>query len=222
MYTDYMNTPAAQTKFIAYYRVSTDKQGKSQLGLEAQKAAVRVYLTSRGVDAPLYEFTEVESGKKKNRPELTAALWQCKRQKATLVIAKLDRLARNVHFVSGLMESGVDFIACDNPHANRLMVHMLAAFAEHERDLISQRTKEGLAAAKAQGVKLGTTGKERAAENKSASRAHAQLIAPLIEEIPYVERDTVTKLAEALNRYGVPTMRGGRWSRRQVYRLRLF
>lgn len=136
------------------------------------------------MDAPLYEFTEVESGKKKNRPELIAALWQCKKQKATLVIAKLDRLARNVHFVSGLMESGVDFIACDNPHANRLMVHMLAAFAEHERDLISQRTKEGLAAAKARGVKLGVTGKDRAAENKAASRAHAELIAPMIEEIP--------------------------------------
>ena len=214
-----MNTPPDQTKFIAYYRVSTDKQGKSQLGIEAQKAAVSVFLGGRECAELLLEFTEVESSKKKNRPELTAALWQCKRQKATLVIAKLDRLARNVHFVSGLMESGVDFIACDNPHANRLMVHMLAAFAEHERDLISQRTKEGLLAAKARGVKLGVTGKDRAAENKAKSRAHAEQITPLIEAIPFEERDNVTKLTDALNRHGVPTMKGGRWSRQQVYRL---
>jgi DNA invertase Pin-like site-specific DNA recombinase len=205
-------------KFIAYYRVSTDKQGHSKLGLEAQQAAVRLFLANRAGAELLFEYTEVESGKKKNRPELSAALWQCKRQKATLVIAKLDRLARNVHFVSGLMESGVDFVATDNPHANRLMVHMLAAFAEHERDLISQRTKEGLQAAKARGTKLGENGKTLAAQNKAASAAHIENIAPLIEAIPYEERNTVTKLTDALNRYGVPTMKGGRWHRQGVYR----
>ena len=110
------------------------------------------FLATKPGSQLIEEFTEVESGKKKNRPELTKAIQLCKRQKATLIIAKLDRLARNVHFISGLMESRVEFVACDNPHANRLMVHMLAAFAEHEREMISQRTKEGLRAAKARGT----------------------------------------------------------------------
>jgi hypothetical protein len=101
------------------------------------------------------EFTGIESGKKNNRPKLAEAFTNCKRHKATLVIAKLDRLARNVHFVSCLMETKINFVACDNPHANRLMVHMLAAFAEHEREMINQRTKDSLQAAKARGVVLG-------------------------------------------------------------------
>jgi len=206
-------------KFIAYYRVSTAKQGESGLGLEAQRTPVDRYLAGIEGAELVYEFTEIESGRKKDRPELAAALWQCKKIGATLIIAKLDRLARNVHFISGLMESGVDFVACDNPQANRLVLPILAAVAEDEARAISQRTKAALAAAKARGVKLGVNGKELAKQNKAASRAHAELIAPMIEDIPYGEGDTVTKMAEALNRYGVPTMRGGRWSRRQVYRL---
>ena len=123
-------------------------QGERGLGLAAQRMAVQGYLATQEGAELVAEFTEIESGKKKNRPELAEALKLCKRQKATLIIAKLDRLARNVHFISGLMESRGDFQACDNPYANRLMVHMLAAVAEHEREMISQRTKEGLRAAK--------------------------------------------------------------------------
>lgn len=207
-------------KFVAYYRVSTAKQGASGLGLEAQRALVDRHLSGIEGGELVYEFTEIESGRKTKRPQLDAALWQCKRHGATLIIAKLDRLARNVHFISGLMESGVEFVAVDNPQANRLVLHILAAVAEEEARAISQRTKAALVAAKARGVKLGENGKVLAERNKAASQAHAELIAPMIEEIPYEERDTVTKMAEALNRYGVPTMRGGKWSRRQVYRLR--
>ena len=207
-------------KFIAYYRVSTAKQGASGLGLEAQRALVDRHLASVEGAELVYEFTEIESGRKAKRPQLDAALWQCKRHNATLIIAKLDRLARNVHFISGLMESGVEFVACDNPQANRLVLHILAAVAEDEARAISQRTKAALAAAKARGVKLGENGKALATRNKAASQAHAELIAPMIAEISYAERNTVTKMAEALNRYDVPTMKGGRWSRKQVYRLR--
>ncbi len=120
---------------VAYYRVSTARQGQSGLGLDAQRSAVSGFLHGRGELAA--EFTEVESGRKNDRPQIAAALDLCCRRRAVLVIAKLDSLARNVAFVARLMESGVEFIAVDNPHANKLMVHMLAAFAEHERDQIS-------------------------------------------------------------------------------------
>src|SRR5919107_4586224 len=141
-------------RFVAYYRVSTDKQGRSGLGLEAQRDAVRCYLNGGNwtlADA----VTEVESGKRNDRPELDRALALCRLYGATLVVAKLDRLARNVAFISKLMESGVDFVAVDFPQANRLTVHILAAVAEHEAAMISQRTKAALAAAKARGKKLG-------------------------------------------------------------------
>src|SRR5438477_9726116 len=141
--------------FVAYYRVSTARQGQSGLGLDAQRQAVCDYLAGQAGSQLIAEFTEIESGKRNNRPELEAALAMCKRAKATLVIAKLDRLARNLAFIANLMESGVDFLATDNPHATKLMVHMLAAFAEHEREQISARTKAALAAAKARGVRLG-------------------------------------------------------------------
>ena len=139
-------------QFIAYYRVSTDRQGRSGLGLDAQREAVLRHLAGHAGKL-VAEFCEIESGNRSDRPQLAAAIAAAKKAKATLIIAKLDRLARNVHFVSGLMESGVDFVAADNPHANKLMVHMLAAFAEHEREQISQRTKDALAAAKARGIR---------------------------------------------------------------------
>jgi DNA invertase Pin-like site-specific DNA recombinase len=137
---------SSKNGFIAYYRVSSVRQGESGLGLEAQREAVLRFAGKMPIRA---EFTEVESGKRHiNRPQLLAALGEAKLRKATLLIAKLDRLARNVHFISGLMESGVDFIALDIPHANKLTLHIMAAMAEHEREMISQRTKAGLDAAK--------------------------------------------------------------------------
>ena len=137
-------------KFVAYYRVSTDRQGKSGLGLDAQREAVTSYLNG-GSWQLVQELVEVESGKRADRPQLAAALAACRKHKAKLVIAKLDRLSRNLAFVATLMESGVEFVAVDNPHANRLTVHILAAVAEHERVMISERTKAALAAAKASG-----------------------------------------------------------------------
>jgi DNA invertase Pin-like site-specific DNA recombinase len=167
------------TKIIPYYRVSTKKQGRSGLGLEAQKSAVGAFV--RQYDAKiLAEYKEVESGKKSDRPKLTEAIGHAKLAKATLVVAKLDRLARNVAFTSALMESGVDFVACDNPHANRLTVHILAAVAEDEALRISGRTKDALAAAKARGVKLGSArpghwkGREHLRGWKDAAKASAK------------------------------------------------
>src|SRR5262245_12543942 len=151
---------AVTNKFVGYYRVSTDRQGRSGLGLDAQRDAVQRHLASHAGEL-VGEFCEVESGKRSDRPQLAAAIAAAKKAKAILIIAKLDRLARNVHFISGMMESGVDFVAADNPHANKLMMHLLAAFAEHEREQISQRTKDALAAAKARGIRLGRNGVDR-------------------------------------------------------------
>src|ERR1700693_2553841 len=151
----------ATGKFVSYLRVSTDKQGHSGLRIEAQRKAVDDYLNG-GRWTLLKEYVEIESGKRNDRPQLLAALAHAKATGATIVIAKLDRLARNVAFISNLMESGVEFVAVDMPLANRLTVHILAAVAEHERELISQRTKAALAAAKARGTKLGNPNGARA------------------------------------------------------------
>src|SRR5215831_9781263 len=155
-------------KFIAYFRVSTDKQGRSGLGLEAQKAAVASYVAAGQL---LASYTEVESGRRNDRPALAAAVAACKQHKATLVVAKLDRLARSVYFIASLMEAKVDFVCCDMPTANRLTLHVLSAVAEHEREAISTRTKAALAAAKARGVKLGN--RSLPAINKAAADARA-------------------------------------------------
>src|SRR6267378_4021915 len=145
---------APGVRFVSYYRVSTAQQGASGLGLDAQREAVARHVAG-AAGVIVAEFQEIESGKRNDRPQIAAALAACRLRRAALVIAKLDRLARNVHFISNLMESGVDFVACDNPHATRLAIHILAAVAEHEREMISQRTIAALAAAKARGVKLG-------------------------------------------------------------------
>jgi len=144
----------AEGKFISYLRVSTAKQGKSGLGLEAQQQAIENYLNGGSWNL-LKEYIEIESGKNNDRPKLKEALAACQRTRATLLIAKLDRLSRNVAFIANLMESGVDFIACDFPTANKLTVHILAAMAEYEREMISKRIKDALKAAKIRGVKLG-------------------------------------------------------------------
>lgn len=140
----------ASGKFVTYYRVSTQRQGISGLGLEAQRESVRQYLNG-GDWTVISEFTETESGRKSDqqRPQLAAALAECKKQGARLLVAKLDRLARNVHFVSGLMQAGVKFVAVDLPEANDLTIHIMAAFAEHEAKRISQRTKDAIASKKA-------------------------------------------------------------------------
>src|SRR5262249_2783634 len=134
-----MNARTAR-RFVPYYRVSTDRQGRSGLGLEAQQAAVRDYLNG-GAWQIVAEVVEIESGKPADRAELARALDACRKQKAKLVIAKLDRLSRDLAFIARLMDSGVEFVAVDNPHANKLTIHILAAVAEHEREAISERTK---------------------------------------------------------------------------------
>jgi DNA invertase Pin-like site-specific DNA recombinase len=197
------------TLYIAYYRVSTDRQGKSGLGLEAQQQAVADYLARNG-GTVVENYTEIESTRKNKRPQLDAALKACRKQKAILIIAKLDRLVRNVYFISGLMESGVDFIVTDNPHANRLMIHLLAAFAEHEREQISQRTKAALAAAKRRGIILGRNGREiLSRENRQRAEAFAAELTTTIEEIKAAGHTTVRAITAELNRRTIPTFRPG-------------
>jgi DNA invertase Pin-like site-specific DNA recombinase len=195
---------------VAYYRVSTEQQGRSRLGLEAQKKAVLDYLKG-GRWGLIAEFTEIESGKKADRPELEQALKLCKKANAMLVIAKLDRLARNVHFISGLMERGVKFCAVEFPNADPFMLHVHAAMSEHERRLISARTKAGLERAKARGVKLGRHGAILARENKARAKAQARALKPAIAEIRKAGMGTVRAIMAELNRRGIKTLRGGTW-----------
>jgi DNA invertase Pin-like site-specific DNA recombinase len=170
----------ASDKFIAYYRVSTQQQGRSGLGLDAQRQAVAAYLNG-GVWQLVAEFTEVETGKGSNaldrRPQLKAALEACRKRKATLLIAKLDRLARNVHFITGLIESGTDFVAADMPNANKVMLQMHAVMSEWERDQISARTKAALAQARARGVVLGAAGARNLAAHRVTRTRDAEAFA---------------------------------------------
>jgi DNA invertase Pin-like site-specific DNA recombinase len=217
-----------QPRFVSYYRVSTDKQGASGLGLEAQREAVSRHVAGAG-GVIVAEFQEIESGKRNDRPQIAAALAACRLRRATLVIAKLDRLARNVFFISNLMESGVDFVACDNPHATRLTIHILAAVAEHEREMISARTKAALAAAKARGIKLGnpnlTPGSRWAARVARQARtanadAHAEDVLPYIEAARRAGCVSLGELARALTARGIETPAGGQqWNASQVRRV---
>jgi DNA invertase Pin-like site-specific DNA recombinase len=219
----------ARGKFVAYYRVSTAKQGASGLGLEAQQEAVRSYLNG-GRWAMVSEVTEIESGKRNDRPALAKALALCRVHGATLVIAKLDRLARNVNFISNLMEAGVEFTAVDFPQANRLTIHILAAVAEHEAVMISSRTKAALAAAKARGTRLGNPTSQigtRAVEGAKASvvvrrskaaKRSADLL-PMIHDIQAGGAGSLRQIAGALNTRGIPAPRGGEWSAVQVRRV---
>jgi len=212
--------PAHFGRFVAYYRVSTDKQGKSGLGLEAQREAVTNYLNG-GPWTLVEEFTEIESGKRNDRPELEKALSACKRQKAKLIIAKLDRLGRNLAFIAALMESGVEFVAVDTPHANKLTVHILAAVAQHEREMISERTKAALAAAKRRGKRLGNPNLSEAAKRgvavlKANARQFATNIRPVIQEIMRSGATSHNAIAAELNKRNVKTARGGTWTHVQV------
>ena|SRR6202044_344551 len=197
--------------FVAYYRVSTDRQGATGYGLDAQRADALRYVDAGRLAG---EFVEVESGKRHtNRPQLAAALAECRRLKAVLVIAKLDRLARNVAFISALMESGAEFVCCDNPHASKLMLHMLAAFAEHEREQISARTKAALAVAKARGVRLGNPRALDALELARAvhlSRRPAPEVLRLMENMR-AQGASFRAIAGELNRLNVRTGRNCKW-----------
>jgi len=211
---------AHRGKFVAYFRVSTDKQGRSGLGFEAQRHAVDQFLNG-GSWSLIGEFIEVESGKRNKRPELEKALAVCKRQKAKLVIAKLDRLSRNLAFIATLMDSGVEFVAVDNPHANKLTVHILAAVAQHEREMIAQRTKDALQAAKARGVVLGNPKldavRDRAvASVKADADRFAKNVAPIIREIQSTGVASHRAIARSLNSRGIATARGGVWTAVQV------
>jgi DNA invertase Pin-like site-specific DNA recombinase len=208
-------------KFVAYFRVSTDRQGKSGLGLEAQRQAVMSYLNG-GRWTLVSEFTEVESGKRDdNRPQLAAAIAACKRQKARLVIAKLDRLSRNLAFIAALMESGVEFVAVDHPHMNKLTIHILAAVAEHEREMISERTKAALQAAKARGKVLGNPNMPEISKRGTVAvianaRRFAANVRPIIDEIMRAGATSHNAIAAKLNERNVRTARGGVWTHVQV------
>ncbi len=214
----------ADGKFIAYYRVSTQKQGASGLGLEAQREAVSRFLNG-GSWKLIAEFQEVETGKGadalEKRPQLKAALAACRKHGAKLIIAKLDRLARNVAFIAGLMESKVAFVACDMPEANELTIHIMAAFAEHEAKRISQRTKDALAVAKSRGVALGKAGASNLRPNlevrQQAADEFANKLRPLFDGMKARRLSQRAMVAE-LNSVGVPAPKGGSWRLSQVQR----
>jgi len=218
------------TRFIAYLRVSTEKQGLSGLGLEAQQDAVKRFL--REGDVLGGTFVEIESGRNNDRPQLAAAIEECKRSASKLILARLDRLSRSVHFISGLMESGVPFVAADMPQASDFELHIRAAIAQEERRLISIRTKAALAAAKARGVVLGgfrgrhLTTAERSrgtakanAAKATAARARAVSLLPIVEQVKATGATTLAAIADGLNGRGIPTAKGGSWAPVQVMRL---
>lgn len=218
-------------KFVSYIRVSTKKQGKSGLGLEGQREAVKNFVGNGEV---IKEFKEIETGtNKRERPTLKKALRFAKMHGATLVIAKLDRLSRNVHFISGLMETKVDFVACDNPEATPLTIHILAAVAENEARQISERTKAALAAARKRGVKFGTANphvleKVMAAKgykkaNKASSAARRSLFDEHYEDIMKIavklrdQGESYPFIAEHLNEEGYRTRRGDEFTHSSIY-----
>ena len=221
----------AQGGFIAYYRVSTGKQGKSGLGIEAQRQAVANYLNG-GNWRIVAEFVEVESGKRSNRPELDKALAAARLRQVPLVVAKVDRLTRSVAFLSRLLEAGVDVRFADLPMiegaTGKFMLQQMAAIAELEAGMISKRTKDALAAAKRRGVKLGgdrgarLTAKQRAlgrAVLQEQARSRALDLKPVIEELQASGAVSLRAIAAALDERGIPTARGGQWSATQVMRL---
>lgn len=215
-------------KFVSYIRVSTSKQGRSGLGLEAQREAVSQFLNG-GRWELLREFKEVERGGCNDRPELAKALNLCKLTGAKLVIAKLDRLSRDAHFLLGLQKAGVPFVAADMPEANEMVVGIMAVIAQGERKMISQRTKAALAAARRRGVRLGNPNGAkhlRRYGNRSAVAAvrqnaneRADNLRPIIEELHAAGIVSVKAVADELNRRGIVTPRGGRWHPTSAARL---
>lgn len=214
--------------FVSYLRVSSQRQGQSGLGLEAQRAAVAAHIRDGRL---LSEYCEIESGGRNDRPQLLAALAHAQATGATLIIAKLDRLARNVAFIANLLEADVDFVACDLPAADRLTIHVLAAVAEHEREMISARTKAALAVAKARGAKLGNPNGARPlhragkgntaaiAALEAAAATWRRRIVPIIAAIRASGVTSNIEIARELERRGIRTLRGGQWRDATVRRL---
>ena len=215
------------TKYVAYLRVSTQKQGFSGLGLESQREIIQNYLYDI---TPISEFIEVESGRKNNRPKLKEALDLCRKTGATLIVAKLDRLARNVLFLSSLLENDVEIVFCDFPQANKMVLHILAAISQYEAELIATRTRQALAAKKARGSKLGNpehlldkyeealansnrTNREKAKANPNNKRAVAFL------KILAGQDMTLNQMAETLNKEGFVTSQGFQFTPSTVYKL---
>ena len=217
----------AQGKFVSYLRVSTTRQGHSGLGLEAQRAAVANFLNS-GRWKLIGGIVEVESGSRDDQQKLAEALSVCRLHNATLVIAKLDRLSRDAHFLLGLTEARVRFIAADMPEANEIVVGMMAVVAQAERKMISQRTRAALAAAKTRGVKLGKPENLRnqmmGCANGRATRTRAAInragdLLPIIADIRAGGAASLRAIAAELNSRGIPTAREGQWSAIQVKRI---
>ena len=203
------------SRYVSYIRVSTSRQACSGLGLEAQVAAVQALIAGH---EHIGQFIEVESGRNCDRPELKKAIVLARKMKAVIVIAKLDRLARNVAFVSALLDSGAEFAACDMPQADRMMLQIVAVFAEHEAKMISERTKAALQAARARGVRLGNCKNLKDAQAKAQQTliaqadAHAAKTLPTIRDVVHSGVFSVHKIADALNNRGIATRRGGSWT----------
>jgi DNA invertase Pin-like site-specific DNA recombinase len=211
----------SKAKFVTYYRVSTPKQGRSGLGVDAQKFAAKTYLSAHG-GVELASFTEVESGKINTRPQLEAALLRCRQAHATLLVAKLDRLSRNTAFLFNLRDSGVKFQALDIPEANTLTLGVMAVLAQYEREIISARTKAALAARRARGLPLGTPRDMSAyaarasalacAVNTEKAKTRAALVAPAIKVARSGGCATLRQIAEHLDGLGITTPRGKKWT----------
>ena len=211
----------SKPKYVTYYRVSTQDQGRSGLGLEAQQATAKQYLSAHG-GAELASYTEVESGKLDSRPQLEAALLHCRQTRATLLVAKLDRLSRNIAFLFRMRDEGVKFQAIDIPEANTLTLGVFAAMAQHEREIISARTKAALAARKARGLPLGTprdlsaystaAGAAGRASLLAKAKKHAEEIAPAIKKARLAGCESLRQVAEWLNDQGFVTPRGKAWT----------
>lgn len=215
----------ATGNFVSYLRVSTARQGQSGLGLEAQRKSVADYLNG-GKWNLLAEYVEVESGRNTARPKLQEALAACRVHGATLVVAKLDRLSRNAAFLLNLQNSGVKFVAADNPHVNQMVVGILAIVAEEEAKMISRRTKDALAAAKRRGVKLGSprpitrkaqlSGAKQSLEARRAAATQWKSDILPIVSAAYQEAGSYNGAARLLNARGVPARRKGEWQASQV------
>ena len=215
------------SKFVAYLRVSTAKQGRSGLGLEAQRESVRRFVADRGGRIIAPEFVEVESGKRNDRPELTKALKRCRATGATLVVAKLDRLSRNAAFLMTLRDSGVAFVAADLPEANTMTVGVMAVVAQHEREAISVRTKAALAAVKARGKALGGLRAGAADisryqhEGVAAAQSKAsERLGDIVDDLRGLVSEglSLNAIARRLNDEDIKASRGGAWTATAVRR----